>query len=385
VEKIVMRLARVSSDTQLSTILGNAKGQFILTNVTFHNSPAETIRLNVTLRGWTYWRERTGRQVCDQKPLPFKVSRSSLLFSLGQFRQWQNNFAIVHKFLGDDPLGNMGANDPAALSILPKLQGASNEMHEIDLLLDALEVATPLYKSFARKPRSRKLFTDGDLTDAGKALLSQVCEAVKIYDDIPELRSYDSDRASRRHGNLGPRGQRLRQWHVRKPLPIGGGAELQYVHDELKPLHLSGRHFRWSNRGKDLRLLSVDMLSKCAGKPVWCEVKMAGDSWTTAALGQVLLYGAMISGTNQQRRLEHQFPDKFDSTSPWLGIIVEERDDDAFSADHGKAIGFCRHTHVKDCLKRFFEGIHFLKIAASDANGNAWTVTHAETIPWREE
>lgn len=379
-----MRIARIVSATELTNILANATGQFILTNVRFGPEPIETIRVNVRNDEWTYWRKSTGRDVCRPDSLPFHVGSPSLLLSFDQLREWQDNFAIVHECIGERPLGRLSANDPAALGTLVKLQEASREMDQIDSLLDTLEVATPLYKSFSLKPNYRHLFAAGQLTDDGKALLGQVRDAVKTYDCIPELRSYDSDRASRRQEELGPRGQRLRQWHSQNELRLGDEFALRYVHDELKPLHLSGKYFRWSTPHEDLRLLSVDMLSECAGKPVWCEVKMAGDSWTTAALVQVLLYGAIVSTSNQQCRLKRLFPLQFTSTRPWLGVIVERRDDTGFSDDHGEAIGFCRDALVKDHLKSFFEGIHFLTVAARDDKGHAWEVTRAETIPWRD-
>jgi len=379
-----MRLTRVSTPSELASCLANTTGQFVLTSVTFGASPAETIRLNITPSGCTYWRGSTGRGTCQIEDIPFHVGAPSLLLSFDQLRQWQENFFLIQDCIGSVPLGNVPANDKANALVLSNLQSASAELDSLDKLLDSLEVDTGIFYEFMEKTKTRDLFINDDLTQKGRALHEKLCQAAATYNQIPELRSYSADRGGRRKEDLGPKGQRFRQWHNSNPLPIGGGPLMHYVDDEIKPLHLSGRDFQWRQKEGDMRLLSVDLLGNLEGKPVWCEVKVDGDSWTTAALVQILLYGSMIAGSNQQRRLERQFPNRFTDTTPWLGIIVEERDHSDFMADHDAAIGFCRHPDTRTELRKFFAGIHVVRIAARDEGRQIWKVTHSETIRWHD-
>ena len=373
-----MRLTRIRSRSELSEALTHCKGQFVLTNVHLDTNPAETIRLNVTADRCSYWRGAADRDTCPIDALSFQPGDPSLLMSLEELRRWQENFALVHDCMVSELLGNIPASHSANFSILTALQTASSDIDRIDTLLTSLDVETDLYQIFQRKPRAHDLFSTGDLTNEGNQLLKAFNDAIGVYSRIPELRSYSSERQARRVEDLGPRGQRFRQWMSGHPIALGGNQRLEYVDDELKPLHLSGREFCWHQENSDLRLTSVDLLCENEGIPVWCEVKMQGDSWTTAAVVQILLYGAMIASGHQQRRLERQFPARFASTRPWLAVIVEDREHKDFSTDHANAVGFCRHPLTRETLAPAIDGLHIITVRPAD---EGWHVTHAETIP----
>jgi hypothetical protein len=86
---------------------------------------------------------------------------------------------------------------------------------------------------------------------------------------------------------------------------------------------------------------------------------MAGDTWTSSAMLQILFYGSMLSNGHQRRRLMRFFPDQFGSTQPWLGIIVENRDDKDFAADFEQAVTFASHSQTRKLLQPHFDGMIF--------------------------
>lgn len=384
-----MRLTRISNTSDLIACLKSARGQFLLMGVTFGDADEEVIRLNVTQNGVTYWRASTGRHTFALDPIsvakaPFHVGAHSLLLSFQQLRQWQENFAFVHECLGANSLGNVPANDPVGLETLAKLQAIANEISRSDALLGSIDVKTPLLQFFEESGESIELYRHGTLTEVGQSLLQLVSGAAAVYERIPELRSFFSDRSHRRVENLSGAGHRFRQWHSEHPLAISEGRELRFVDDELKPLHLTGSVFNWTGSGEDdIRLKSVDILSECKGSPVWCEVKMQGDTWTSSALVQILLYGTMIASQDQQKRLQRKYDGRFGATRPWLGVIVEERSSERFASDRSQAIAFCRDASVAKAFGSIFEGVYIITVVADPVGESRWSVRCAEAMDWR--
>ncbi len=123
--------------------------------------------------------------------------------------------------------------------------------------------------------------------------------------------------------------------------------------------------------------MAVDLLARYQGNPIWCEVKMRHDSWATAALQQVLLYGSMICSGNQKRRCRRFYSNQFDRFTPWLGILIEEQAEDGFIEDFEQAIMFSRLPMVQDLLKTHFEGVLFA-VLRSDEKG--WTMSRVEVV-----
>src|SRR5690606_39032827 len=118
-------------------------------------------------------------------------------------------------------------------------------------------------------------------------------------------------------------------WFQQAHLLLGPTEEagLEYVAYALRPLRLSGAEFRWERQTQDARRLSIDLLCRFQGQPVWTELKMNGDTWTSSALQQILLYGAMVAGGHQARRLHSLYGAEFDQGRQWLAVLVEDRDD----------------------------------------------------------
>ena len=54
---------------------------------------------------------------------------------------------------------------------------------------------------------------------------------------------------------------------------------------------------------------------------------MIGDTWTSSALQQILLFGAMVAGEHQSRRLQYHYGAEFEQGRQWLAVLVEDRDD----------------------------------------------------------
>jgi len=359
--------------SQLHSLLANTTGQHVLTNVSFNNGPPETIRLNATSGDCSFWRCTGKRDTFSVGEPPFQFHYPSLCFSFGQLGQWQKNFAVVHDAIGDFSLGSIPAVDARNKQILCGLQNRTFEIDHIDKLLHELDFDTALYQSYSLKENSL------NLSDGGLELLESFANAVSNYGQIPELRSFSKDRENRRRGDLGPHGQRFREWFSQNSLTLNDNGIIEYIDDELKPLHLSGREFRWNQNEGDLRLVSVDLLCEYGGHPVWCEVKMDGDSWTSSAVLQILFYGSMICSGNQQRRIRRRFYDRFEQTRPMLGVIVEKRDNQDFQSDFESSLQFARHQKTQSALGPYFDGMIFIVIQ-SDADG--WAVKRSEVVPW---
>lgn len=106
---------------------------------------------------------------------------------------------------------------------------------------------------------------------------------------------------------------------------------------------------------------------------------MDGDTWTTSGGLQILFYGAIISNGHQRRRLNRQFPGQFATARPWLGVIMEKRDDPRFLADFEQAIAFLGHQDAQRVLHPHFDGVLFIMICSE--NGG-WATERTTVVRW---
>jgi hypothetical protein len=354
-----MRLERLMHLQDYQSATRKRAGLHVLTNASFDGNSPEAVRLNLQSPNTGCIRAGSRSQAFPREAPPFRILSPSLLLSAEQLNHWASNFAAVYDAIGDQPLGNIRGDDPLNSVLLSNLQARSFEIAYIDNLLETLCVETDLYREYNNHDRASTFLQGNELTSDGRRVLDNFDAAIAVYSQIPELRRY-SIQDGVRTGNLGPRGQRFREGFSRtRAVSLGNGCALEYVAYELKPLHLSGRDFCWHQETGDLRLVSVDLLCRYGGRPVWCEVKMAGDTWVSSAVRQLLFYGSMLSNGHQQRRFNRFFGDQFDDLRPWLSVLAEFRADTAFLADYEQSIEFIRHRATRDVLQPYFEGVIF--------------------------
>ena len=374
-----MRLDRLTNLQDYRAVTEDRTGQLVITGVSFDGGCAESVRVNVRSPNCSCRRALSASETFQRGDPPFDILNPSLMLSLWQLRQWQNNFATVHHAVGDKPLGSIRTNDPVHQAILPDLQARAFEIAHIDTLLETLSVETDLYAQYNEHRRRIALFQEGEPTDTGRLLLDNFNNAFSVYSQLPELRSY-SVQTKTRVGGLSPRGQRFREWLSEVgELSDNNDVTLTYVGYELKPWHLSGGEFRWNQTNGDMRLASVDLLCRYRNQPVWCEVKMDGDSWTSSAVLQALFYGSCVCSSHQRRRLRRFFGDQFEETRPWLGVIVEKRDDTGFLPDFKQAVAFASHEDAETVLKPHFDGVIFTIIGPTD---DGWAVEESVPVEW---
>lgn len=367
-----------------------AAGLQIVTNVSFDGGEPEAVRLNLDSPNSSLRRSSQTIRF-PRREEPFAIYNPAVLLSAAQLSDLQDNFAVVHEALGDRRLGDIPSADPIHGSILPMLQARSYEIAWIDSLLESLSMDSALYRSYLRHPKTVNLLKSGVTTEQGGKLLTDFQEAVELYSQIPELRAY-SIQGNVEQDDIGPRGEQFRQWlQQNKTITSGDGTALEYVAYALRPLRMSGgRAFHWrldvvggaadpKGLGKDLRQVAVDLLLRFEGNPVWCEVKTQGDTWTSAALQQILFYGSMQTSGNQQRRCRRYFLDQFQHFRPWLGILVEERADGEFLADYDETLAFVRSPIAQNALREVFGGIVFGVLRETEGN---WTLLRTEVIRW---
>jgi len=244
-----------------------------------------------------------------------------------------------------------------------------------------LPLETNLYQEYLKHPRSLRLF-DGDMvSDTGREMLANFSQATACYVSVPQLREY-CIQESVREGELGPAGEQFREWfhQVRRLSGPAAEAGLEYVAYALRPLRLSGAEFRYNQQDgqpNDIRKLTTDMLCRFRGQPVWTELKMIGDTWTSSALQQIFLYGAMVAGEHQTKRLQSYYGAEFDQGRPWLAVLVEDRDDRAFLEDFDQTLRFVRLTSVKKVIQEHFCGIILAKIKGDDGQ---WGISEWHAI-----
>ena len=219
------------------------------------------------------------------------------------------------------------------------------------------------------------------MSDAGQELLANFPQATTCYVSVPQLREY-CIQESVREGELGPAGEQFREWFQQARRLSGPAAEagLEYVAYALRPLRLSGAEFRYNQQDgqpNDVRKLTTDMLCRFQGQPVWTELKMANDTWTSSALQQILLYGAMVAGEHQSRRLQYHYGAEFEQGRQWLAVLVEDRDDRAFLEDFDQTLRFVQLLAAKKVIQEHFVGIILAKITGHEGQ---WRISEWHAI-----
>lgn len=383
------RIQRLRHHRDFIEASNGVSGLQILTNVSFEGNAPEAIRLNLaspnsSLRR-SFLRDRFPRNAS-----PFAIHNPSVLLSSDQLAGLQDNFAVVHEVLGDERLGTISIESPAHEIMLPMFQARSHEIAWIDSVLESLSLDSALYHSYLGHPRSVNLFDQGMATTPAINLLNEFTEASDLYSQLPELRAY-LVQGDVRVDEIGPRGQQFREW-LQKSSTItdGSGISLDYVAYELRPLRISGGCFRWNQKAADditpvdgvsgdLRRVSVDLLLRFDGFPLWTEVKMKGDTWTSCAFQQILFYGSMLCSGNQKRRCRRYFSNQFQGFQPWLGIIVEDRDDPDFLADFEQTLMLANSQITRTTLDGLFGGIVFGMIKKTS---DGWMLSRSNVIRW---
>jgi hypothetical protein len=370
-----------------------ASGRHIVTNVSFDGNAPEAIRLNLASPRSSLRRRLHPRRYFPRNETPFEIHNPSVFLSSDQLTGLQDNFAVIQEALeglGDRRLSKTPFDDPIHETILPIIQSISYEIAWIDSVLDSLSLDSSLYRSYLRKSRSVSLFDHQVATEQAVMLLDEFKLASELYSQLPELRAYHV-LGDVQTDDIGPRGQQFRQWlQSNMTINDGAGIALDYIAYELRPLRIAGRNFQWKMdalpegmvpqwAAGDLRKVAVDLLLRYQGHPVWCEVKAKGDTWTSSAFQQILFYGSMLSSGNQIRRCHRQFKDEFQSFHPWLGILVEDQDDQMFLADYEQTINFASSQITKNTLKDLFSGIVFAMFRETP---DGWMLSRSQFIIW---
>lgn len=375
------RLTLIHTQQEFVAAVAEKTGRHVLLNAVFDSGSPETIRLNLASPNCSYYSFFDGDQTFGLDKIPFQVLSPTVLLSLSDLTNWAANFSFVKEAFGEVSWGQIPQNDPRNDVLLPKLQSVFDQLLSTDSLLRDLPVETDLYREYLKHPRSLRLFEDGMMSDAGQELLANFSQAVSCYVQLPQLRAY-CIQESVREGELGPAGEQFREWFQQTGQIAGpaGEAGLEYVAYALRPLRLSGAEFHYNQQDgqpNDIRRLTTDMLCRFRGQPVWTELKMNGDTWTSSALQQTLLYGATLAGEHQARRLQSFYGDEFDQDRQWLAVLVEDQDDGAFLEDFNQTLRFIQLPDTKKVIQEHFVGIILAKIKGHEGQ---WQISEWNTI-----
>lgn len=361
------RLTLIHTQQELVTAVAEKTGRHVLLNAVFDSETPEAIRFNLASPNCSFYSSSHGAQTFTLDEIPFQVLSPAVLLSVSELAEWAANFAFVAEVVGDVSWGQIPQNDPRNDVLLRKLQAVIDQLLEADSLLRDLPVETDLYRSYLKHPRSLRLIDGEGMSAAGQNLLVNFSQAATCYVQVPQLRGY-SIQESVREGELGPAGEQFRECFQQARRLSGPAADagLEYVAYALRPLRLSGAEFRWEKQTQDARRLSIDLLCRFRRQPVWTELKMIGDTWTSSALQQILLYGAMVAGGHQARRLQSYYGAEFEQGRSWLAVVVEDRDDRAFLEDFDQTLRFVQLPAAKQVIQEHFAGIILAKIKEDD-------------------
>ncbi len=380
-EPLMSRLTLIHTQQEFVAAVTGKTGRHVLLNAVFDSGTPEAVRLNLASPNCSYYSSSHGAQTFSLDEIPFKVLSPAVLLSVSKLAEWAANFTFVAEAVGDVSWGQVPQNDSRNDVPLQKLQSVIYQLLYTDSLLSDLPVETELYRSYLNHPRSLCFF-DGDVVnDTGQELLDNFKNATMRYVKVPELREY-CIQESVREGELGPAGEQFREW-FQQARRLSGPAQddgLEYVAYALRPLRLSGAEFRYNQQDgqpNDIRKLTTDMLCRFQGQPVWTELKMANDTWTSSALQQILLYGATLGGEHQARRLQSRYEAEFDQGRQWLAVLVEDRVDRAFLEDFDQTLRFVQLPAAKKVIQEHFAGIILAKIKGNDGD---WQISEWNDI-----
>ncbi|TWT60837.1 hypothetical protein [Rubinisphaera italica] len=367
------RLTLIHTQQEFVAAAEGRTGRHVLLNALFDSGTPEAIRLNLAAPNCSYYSPSHGLQIFPRGEVPFQVLSPAVLLSVTELADWVRNFSFVEDAAGNVSWGQIRQDDPVNDLPLQRLQSILYQFLYTDSLLNDLPVETDLYNAYLNHPRSLRLFDGNEVSNAGQELLNNFSNAATCYVQIPQLREYFIQE-NVQEGDLGPSGERFRQWFQQNfRLPVSGEEVLlEYVAYALRPLRISGAEFYYNQLENDTRGLSVDLLFRYNGLPVWTELKMVGDTWTSSALQQILLYGSAVAGEHQANRFQSIYGAEFGTGRHWLAVLVEDRDDPAFQADFDQTLRFVQLPTSIPVIQEYFRGMILGKIKK---DGDQWEIS----------
>ncbi len=376
------RLTLIHTLQDFVATVAERTGRHVLLNAMFDSGTPEAVRLNLASPNCSYYSSSNGAQTFSLAEIPFQILSPAVLLSVSELADWAANFSFVKETVGEVSWGQIPQNDARNDVLLQNFQSAVYQLLYTDSLLRELPVETSLYREYLKHPRSLRLLDGEVISGDGQDLLANFSEAVTCYGQVPQLRGYCIQEAVR-EGELGPAGEQFRAWFQQAHLLSGSREEagLEYVAYALRPLRLSGAEFRFNQQDgqpNDIRRLTTDLLCRFRGQPVWTELKMNGDTWTSSALLQILLYGAMVAGGHQARRLHSLYGAEFEQGHQWLAVLVEDQDDRAFLEDFAQTLQFVQLPAARMVIREHFAGIILAKMKEND--DGQWQISEWHVI-----
>ena len=367
-----MNIIRPLHGETTTALLGRLVGKFLLLNVTIDGKPTSVCVSIKSNRAASWRRKDEDRRFPLKLDSPgFSVTVNTLVLSFDDVNILANNFFVIFEAI---PLKAVDANGNVAVGKL-QTDGA-----EIGQLLNALEqrlgdilaiddslhlsLDTSLHMLYKEVGHKGTPLMDGDgLSEYGEKLLAAFSESQGTYAKLPQLRGFGRDKRIQHLPTM--KYAVLRYYMQHSPTnPLSAAHPLDYVDYELKPLHIS-KTLNW-NCQSNPRTESVDLLLSLRGSPVFTEVKMAGDSFVSSAVVQLMYYACILSSEKQKVRLNREIGG-FTSQEGWLCVIAEKRDEtksknSGFTSDVNVAVSFFRHQETRKVLAPFFCGAVVLVI-----------------------
>lgn len=350
--------------------------RFLLLNVTVDGSTT-SVCVNVQSNGSAAWRKKEENKKHSLKldSPGFSLTDRTLVLSYEDVNMLANNFHVIFEAM---PSAAVGPDGCVAVGRLPRDRAemgrvlAELEQRSADLLAicNALELSldTKLLSLRRLLPHSVCLMNGDRLSEYAGEVLAAFSESQIVYAGLPLLRGFGTENAARGKDLPNKGDARLRYYMQHNSSnPLGTSRPLDYVAYELKPLNISDT-LKW-NCCSDPRTESVDLLLSLSGRPVFTEVKMAGDKFVSAALVQLLYYGSVLANDTQKNRLTREFKG-FTLQKPWLCVIAQERDETkanetGFASDLASTLSFLQYEETRRALCPFFGGVAVLIIRES--------------------
>jgi len=343
-------------------LLSQIVGRFLLLNVKIEGEHT-SVCVNVPKKRAPRWRKKENNNSFEFQlgSPPFEITPATLVLSYQNVNTLANNFyVILEAILPKDvnkrknvSIGNLPRDQNEMGLVLGKLENKSEDIRAICKAL-ASSIDTPMYSIRNSLHHYESLMNGADLSDYARKVLVAFSSSQQIYGELPLLRGYGTDNPGRCRDCPNRRDGRLRFYMQQNPCnPLATCPPLDYVAYEIKPLNISGG-LNWNCCG-DPRTDSVDLLMSLDGYPVLTEVKMAGDTFVSAAVVQLLYYASIMAGSKQLERLAREIKG-MKSEKPWLCVIAEQRGDAGFGEDLCQSISFLRHKETGEALGSFYRG-----------------------------
>jgi hypothetical protein len=280
-----------------------------------------------------------------------------------------DNFRLIREAI---PPAAVGPNGNVAVGRLPKdgpdmrdvLSELEKRTSDICSICEALTYSldTPSYTMRRALGNSVTLMCGDSLSDYSRSVLAAFVESQNAYGRLPQLTGFGTDNV-RGQDRPAKRDALLRWYMQHNPInPLGTNPQVDFVSYELKPLNIADS-LNWTC-SSDPRKDSVDLLLRLNGSPVFTEVKMGGDKFTSSAIVQVLYYASILANPFQVLRLNREVH-AFTSQDSWLCVVVEERsssNNSGFGSDLEQSLAFLRHADTQAILAPFCAGCAVLVI-----------------------